>query len=133
MKFDVLFIALPIAAENRIAEILSYLGDTTVDVHLVPDFLLSNLMHSRIDHVGEIDTLSVFESPYQGIRRLIKRSEDIIIGSLILSAILPILTIIAVVIKLTSKGPVLFKQDRYGLSGQKIKVWKFRSMSVMEK
>ena len=131
-EIDVLFIALPIAAEKRIAEILSYLGDTTVDVHLVPDFLLSNLMHSRIDHVGEIDTLSVFESPYLGISRLIKRSEDIVIGSLILCAILPILTIIAVVIKLTSKGPILFKQDRYGLSGQKIKVWKFRSMSVME-
>ena len=131
-EIDVLFIALPIAAEKRIAEILSYLGDTTVDVHLVPDFLLSNLMHSRIDHVGEIDTLSVFESPYLGIRRLIKRSEDVIIGSLILCAILPVLMVIAVVIKLTSKGPVLFKQDRYGLSGQKIKVWKFRSMSVME-
>lgn len=131
-EIDVLFIALPIAAEKRIAEILSYLGDTTVDVHLVPDFLLSNLMHSRIDHVGEIDTLSVFESPYQGVLRLIKRSEDVIIGSLILCAILPVLTLIAVAIKLTSKGPVLFKQDRYGLSGQKIKVWKFRSMSVME-
>lgn len=131
-EIDVLFIALPIAAEKRIAEILSYLGDTTVDVHLVPDFLLSNLMHSRIDHVGEIDTLSVFESPYQGVLRLIKRSEDVIIGSLILCAILPVLTVIAVAIKLTSKGPVLFKQDRYGLSGQKIKVWKFRSMSVME-
>ncbi|WP_057832354.1 undecaprenyl-phosphate glucose phosphotransferase [Colwellia sp. TT2012] len=131
-EIDVLFIALPIAAEKRIAEILSYLGDTTVDVHLVPDFLLSNLMHSRIDHVGEIDTLSVFESPYLGIRRLIKRSEDVIIGSLILFTILPVLMLIAIVIKLTSKGPVLFKQDRYGLSGQKIKVWKFRSMSVME-
>ena len=131
-EIDGLFIALPIAAEKRIAEILSYLGDTTVDVHLIPDFLLSNLMHSRIDHVGEIDTLSVFESPYLGIRRLIKRSEDVIIGSLILFAILPVLMVIAVVIKLTSKGPVLFKQDRYGLSGQKIKVWKFRSMSVME-
>ncbi|MCP4987745.1 MAG: undecaprenyl-phosphate glucose phosphotransferase [Colwellia sp.] len=131
-EIDVLFIALPIAAEKRIAQILSYLGDTTVDVHLVPDFLLSNLMHARIDHVGEIDTLSVFESPYLGISRLIKRSEDIVIGSLILCAILPIIAFIAVGIKLTSKGPILFKQDRYGLSGHKIKVWKFRSMLVME-
>ncbi|MBE0363251.1 putative colanic acid biosysnthesis UDP-glucose lipid carrier transferase [Pseudoalteromonas ulvae UL12] len=131
-EIDVLFIALPFKAEKRIADILSRLGDTTVDVHFVPDFLLSSLIHARIDHVGDIDTLSVFESPFNGARELIKRTEDIIIGGLILLLISPILVAISIAIKATSKGPVFFKQARYGLHGEKIKVWKFRSMTVME-
>jgi len=131
-EIDVLFIALPLKAEKRIAEILGRLGDTTVDVHFIPDFFLSNLIHARIDHVGDIDTLSVFESPYLGIKEWVKRSEDIILGLMILTLISPILLIIAFCIKFTSNGPILFKQDRYGLAGQKIKVWKFRSMTVTE-
>jgi putative colanic acid biosynthesis UDP-glucose lipid carrier transferase len=131
-SIDVLFIALPFAAEKRIADILLSLGDTTVDVHIVQDHLLANLMHARVDHVGEMNTLSVFESPYHGIQNLIKRTEDIVVSSIILCLIAPVLLTVGMCVKFTSKGPVLFKQDRYGLSGQKIKVWKFRSMSVME-
>jgi putative colanic acid biosynthesis UDP-glucose lipid carrier transferase len=79
-----------------------------------------------------MNTLSVFESPYHGIQNLIKRTEDIVVSSIILCLIAPVLLTVGMCVKFTSKGPVLFKQDRYGLSGQKIKVWKFRSMSVME-
>jgi len=129
---DVLFIALPFKAEKRIADILVKLGNSTVDVHFIPDFLLSNLIHARIEHIGDVDTLSVFESPYLGAREFIKRTEDILVGSLILLIISPILLCVALGVKFTSKGPVLFKQDRYGLGGEKIRVWKFRSMTVME-
>ncbi len=131
-QIDVLFIALPFKAEKRIEEILVKLGDTTVDVHIIPDFLLSNLVHSRIEHIGDVDTLSVFESPYLGAREFIKRTEDIVVASLILILISPILIAISIGIKFTSRGPILFKQDRYGLGGEKMKVWKFRSMTVME-
>ncbi len=129
---DVLYIALPMKAEKRIADILIQLGDTTVDVHIIPDFLLSNLIHARIEHVGEVDTLSVFESPFRGAHEFVKRTEDIVVSALILLMILPLLIAIAIAVKLTSKGPVIFKQDRYGLCGRKIKVWKFRSMTVTE-
>lgn len=131
-KVDSLYIALPMKAEKRIADILLQLGDTTVDVHIIPDFLLSNLIHARIEHVGEVDTLSVFESPCIGAHEFIKRTEDVVFSILILLLISPLLLVIAAAVKLTSKGPVIFKQDRYGLDGRKIKVWKFRSMSVTE-
>jgi putative colanic acid biosynthesis UDP-glucose lipid carrier transferase len=131
-EIDVLYIALPMKADKRIADLLLQMGDTTVDVHLIPDFLLSNLIHARIEHVGNVDTLSVFESPFIGAREFIKRTEDLVVASIILILITPILVMIAIAIKLTSKGPVIFKQDRYGLDGRKIKVWKFRSMSVTE-
>ena len=131
-EISVLYIALPMKADKRIADILRQLGDTTVDVHIIPDFLISNLIHARIEHVGDVDTLSVFESPFIGAREFIKRTEDIIVASIILMLISPILIAIAFAVKFTSKGPVIFKQDRYGLDGRKIKVWKFRSMSVTE-
>ncbi|MFY8349597.1 undecaprenyl-phosphate glucose phosphotransferase [Pseudoalteromonas sp. SSM20] len=131
-KIEVLFIALPFKAEKRISDILVKLGNSTVDVHFIPDFLLSNLIHARIEHIGDVDTLSVFESPYLGAKEMFKRTEDIVIGGLILVMISPLLLLIALAVKLTSKGPVFFKQDRYGLGGEKIRVWKFRSMTVME-
>ncbi|ENH1714789.1 exopolysaccharide biosynthesis polyprenyl glycosylphosphotransferase, partial [Escherichia coli] len=61
-----------------------------------------------------------------------KRIEDIIVSMLILILISPVLCVIAVTVKLTSKGPVIFRQTRYGMDGKPIKVWKFRSMTVME-
>ena len=131
-SIDVLYIALPMKADKRIADLLLQLGDTTVDVHLIPDFLLSNLIHARIEHVGDVDTLSVFESPFIGAREFIKRTEDIVVSSIILALISPVLIAIAAAVKFTSTGPIIFKQDRYGLDGRKIKVWKFRSMTVTE-
>jgi len=131
-QIDVMYIALPMKADKRIADLLLQLGDTTVDVHIIPDFLLSNLIHARIEHVGEVDTLSVFESPFIGAREFIKRTEDIVVSTIILALISPVLLVITIAVKLTSAGPIIFKQDRYGLDGRKIKVWKFRSMTVTE-
>ena len=90
------------------------------------------MIHARIEHVGNLDTLSVFESPLIGAQEFIKRTEDIIVSSLILLLISPLLLVIAAAVKLTSPGNIIFKQDRYGLDGRKIKVWKFRSMTVTE-
>ncbi|HEX5792842.1 MAG TPA: undecaprenyl-phosphate glucose phosphotransferase, partial [Rheinheimera sp.] len=131
-KVAKLYICLPMMAEKRIADIISRLGDTTVDVLMVPEFLLKNLMHARIGNVGSIDTLSVFESPMFGFQSFYKRSFDLLFSSLVLLLISPLLLLIALAIKLTSSGPVLFRQDRYGLDGKKIAVYKFRSMKVME-
>ncbi|MBY7967864.1 exopolysaccharide biosynthesis polyprenyl glycosylphosphotransferase [Vibrio fluvialis] len=72
------------------------------------------------------------QSPFDGVGKFVKRVEDIIIGSMIALLISPVLLAVAIGVKLSSPGPVLFKQDRYGLGGKKIKVWKFRSMKVME-
>lgn len=130
-NIDTLFISLSLRAEERIANLLLQLGDTTVDVHYIPDFLVSNLMHARIAHVGDVDTLSIFESPYFGANKWLKRIEDLVLGCLILAIIFTPLIVIAIGIKLTSTGPVLFKQRRYGLRGEEINVWKFRTMSTV--
>lgn len=131
-KIDVLFIALPGSAEKRVSEIIALLSDTTVDLYVVPRFMLSDVMHARIMHVGKMDTISIFESPYLGTRVWLKRLEDVIVSSVCILLLLPVFLLIALVLKLTSPGPIIFKQQRYGLRGEEISIFKFRSMRVME-
>jgi putative colanic acid biosynthesis UDP-glucose lipid carrier transferase len=131
-QFDCVYIALPLTAENRISKILHLLGDTTANVQLVPNLFMYSFMNASMSHVGDVQTISVYDNPMKGSHALIKRLEDIILASVILMIIAIPLLVIALAVKFTSKGPIIFKQDRYGLDGRKIKVWKFRSMTVTE-
>jgi putative colanic acid biosynthesis UDP-glucose lipid carrier transferase len=131
-KFDRVYITLPMRAEKRIKWLMNELADTTASVYLVPDIFIFELLHARSDVIAGIPTISIYDSPLDGSNAIIKRVEDLILSSIILLLITPVLIVISIAIKLTSSGPVLFKQIRYGIDGKPIKVWKFRSMSVME-
>ncbi len=129
---NVVFVTLPMKAEERIKKLVSDLSDTTCSVYLVPDLFVFQLLHSRWTDIGGVPVVSVFENPFYGIDGMLKRSVDIVLASLaLLFAALPML-LIGIAVKLTSRGPVLFKQKRYGLDGKQISVWKFRSMTVCE-
>lgn len=131
-KIDVVFITLSLAAEARIRQMTEKLADTTASVYLVPDLFTFNLLNSRwVDYQG-ITAISIYETPFAGIDSAIKRIEDIVLSFLILCLIAIPMLFIALGIKATSKGPVFFKQTRYGMDGEKIKVWKFRTMTVAE-
>ena len=129
---DVLYVVLPMSAEKRISEIVSRLADSTVSVYIVPDFFMFSLLHARWTSLQGIPAVSVYESPFYGVDGLTKRFEDIVLSSIILLTISIPMLIIALGIKLTSPGPVIFKQGRYGMRGEKIEVWKFRTMYVCE-
>ena len=131
-EFDLIFIALPLGAQKRIAGILERCGDTTASVHLIPDFFTYNLLHARMGTVGNVQTLSVYETPIFGFNDFLKRSFDVIFSLLVLTVIALPMLIIAAAVKFTSAGPVIFKQARYGLDGKRIFVWKFRSMTTMD-
>ncbi|WP_404970584.1 undecaprenyl-phosphate glucose phosphotransferase [Vibrio campbellii] len=131
-EVDYVYIAMPMHANERIALFLNQFSDTTANTYLIPDFFTYNLLHSRWDQIGQVQTLSVFDTPFAGVSSWVKRLEDIVLSSIILLLISPVLLAISLGIKLTSKGPVIFKQYRYGLDGRKIEVWKFRSMTTME-
>jgi putative colanic acid biosysnthesis UDP-glucose lipid carrier transferase len=119
-------------AEERIRGVLKRLSDTTASVYVVPDFFVFQLLHSRWTDILGVPVVSVFENPFYGIDGLVKRLSDIVLGALaILVAAAPML-VIAVLVKLTSPGPALFRQRRYGLDGQEILVRKFRSMTACE-
>jgi len=130
--FDIVYIAMPLSAQDRIKDILLKLGDTTVEVHVVPDFFVFNLINSRIGQVGKVQTISVYSSPFSGVKSTLKRLEDFFGALLILTLIFIPMCVIALLIKLDSKGPVFFIQNRYGQDGKKIKVYKFRSMTTQD-
>jgi len=129
---DVVYLAFPLRAERRLREIIARLADTTATVYVVTDLFVFDLMQARWGSVEGMPVVSVFDTPFHGLGGWVKRAEDLILSTLILILIsLPMLTI-ATAIKLTSRGPVFFKQTRYGLNGRPIKVIKFRSMTSMD-
>lgn len=130
--FDELYIALPMQAAEKINILINELSDCSIPVHLVQDVFTFNLMNSRTAQIGQIPIISIYESPLDEMGVVTKRVEDYLLASLILSVISIPMLLIAIGIKLTSPGPVIFKQRRYGLKGGQIEVWKFRSMTVTE-
>jgi putative colanic acid biosysnthesis UDP-glucose lipid carrier transferase len=131
-NIDIIYIALPMTSQPRVLDLLDGLKDSTVSIYFVPDIFVFDLIQARIDDVGGIPVVAVCETPFSGLNGLIKRVSDIAFSVVILILISPILAGIAIGVKLSSKGPVLFKQRRYGLDAEEILVYKFRSMTVTE-
>lgn len=131
-RIDIVYITLPMSAEKRIQELIARLSDTTASVYLVPDVFIFDLLHASWGTVGDLPALSISETPFYGVDGIIKRLEDVLFAAAILVVVAIPLVVIAMGIKLTSRGPVLFRQHRYGLRGNKIEVWKFRTMTVCE-
>jgi putative colanic acid biosynthesis UDP-glucose lipid carrier transferase len=131
-KVDLIYLALPMASQPRILKLLDELCDTTASVYFAPDIFLFDLIQARMDTIGGIPVLAVCETPFYGVNSLVKRVSDVILAALILVLISPLMAAIALGVKLSSPGPALFRQRRYGLSGEEILVYKFRSMTVAE-
>lgn len=131
-KIDMVYIALPMRAEIRIRELIAKLSDTTVSVYLVPDFIVYDLLHASWGHVGDLPVVSISETPFYGVDGFVKRLEDIILAALFFALAAIPMIFIAIAVKLSSPGPIIFRQHRYGLRGNRIEVWKFRTMTVCE-
>ena len=131
-KIPLIYLSLPMSTQPRIMALLDGLRDTTASIYFVPDIFVTDLIQGRLSTVSGLPVVAVCESPFTGFNGVIKRLSDIVLSLFILILIAPILLIIALGIKLTSPGPVIFKQRRYGLDGQQIMVYKFRSMTVTE-
>ncbi|MBL8414026.1 MAG: undecaprenyl-phosphate glucose phosphotransferase [Propionivibrio sp.] len=127
-----IYLSLPMASQPRILQVLDELMDTTASIYFVPDMFITDLIQGRTGSVCGMPVISVCESPFAGSSGLLKRSSDIVLSLLILTLIIPLLLCIAIAVKLTSPGPVIFKQRRYGLDGKEILVYKFRTMTVCE-
>ncbi|NWK79429.1 undecaprenyl-phosphate glucose phosphotransferase [Aquitalea sp. LB_tupeE] len=128
-----IYITLPMASQPRVLAILDELRDTTASIYFVPDmFIFDLIIQAELDHVGNVPVLAVCETPFLGVSGMVKRLFDIVFASAALLMLWPVLLGIAVAVKLTSRGPVIFKQKRYGLNGESIEVYKFRSMTVQE-
>lgn len=131
-EVQVIYITLPMRAESRIRSFISQLADTTASVYIVPDLFVFQMLNSRWTDIQGLPVVSVFENPLFGVDGALKRAVDVALASVGLVLLgLPML-LVAIAVKATSKGPILFRQRRYGLDGKVIHVLKFRSMKVQE-
>jgi putative colanic acid biosynthesis UDP-glucose lipid carrier transferase len=129
---DDVWIALPLKEEDKVKQILKELMDTTVNIRLVPDIFGFSLLNHSITEIAGLPVIELTSSPMNTGNSFIKSIEDKVLASLILILISPIMLLVAIGVKMSSSGPVFFRQRRYGLSGESIWVWKFRSMTVCE-
>jgi putative colanic acid biosynthesis UDP-glucose lipid carrier transferase len=131
-EIDAVYLNLPLSAQRRTEQLLRSLADSTASVFLVADFFTYDLMCARWSVLGRYPVVSVYDTPFRGGAAVLKRIEDIVVGSFIVTLISIPMLLIALGIKLTSRGPVFFRQRRYGLNGRAIRVLKFRTMTVCE-
>ena len=127
-----IYLSLPMAAHPRTLNILDDLRDTTASVYFVPDLFVTDLIQGQMKNVCNMPVVSVCETPFTGTNALLKRGSDIVLSLLIIGLLSPLLAAVALAVKYTSPGPVIFRQRRYGLDGEEIIVYKFRSMTVCE-
>ncbi|MBK7764881.1 MAG: undecaprenyl-phosphate glucose phosphotransferase [Sulfuritalea sp.] len=131
-RIDLIYVTLPMATQPRIMALLGDLRDTTASIYFVPDLFVTDLIQGRLASINGMPVVAVCETPFTGIDGAIKRLSDVVLSLLILALISPLMLAIAIGVKRSSPGPVLFKQRRYGADGREILVYKFRSMTVCE-
>lgn len=127
-----IYICLPMRADERVTKLLEELKDTTASVYFVPDIYMFDLMQARVCDIDGIPMLAVCETPFAGLDGVIKRASDIVFSSVLLMLVWPLLLLIAICVRFSSPGPILFRQRRYGMYGEAINVYKFRTMTVCE-
>ncbi len=131
-NIDVIYVALPIRNIERTKKLLDELHDTTASIYFVPDIFVFDLIQARTYDINGIPAVALCETPFVGISGLLKHISDFILSSIAIILTAPLMLAIALGIKFTSRGPIIFKQRRYGLDGLEILVYKFRTMYVTE-
>jgi putative colanic acid biosynthesis UDP-glucose lipid carrier transferase len=128
----VVFVALPVRHIRRVVQLLDELRDTTASIYYLPDIYAIDLIQARSTELFGIPVVALCETPFYGYRGLIKRLTDVALATSILIVAAPLMIALALAVRLSSPGPVIFVQRRYGLDGREINVWKFRTMRVLE-
>jgi putative colanic acid biosynthesis UDP-glucose lipid carrier transferase len=129
---EAIYIALPISTAPRIADLLRELRDTTASIYFVPNLFAFDLVQPRCTEIHGIPALAVCETPHRGMPGVRKRAIDVALATVALLLLGPVMLAISVAVRRSSPAPVLFRQRRYGLNGEEIVVYKFRTMTVCE-
>ena len=129
-RVDQVVVALPWSAEGRLFNWMRKLRNLPVDIRLCPDIVGLDLPNLGVSQLGGVPVINVSEKPLAGWDWIIKAVEDRVLAAIILIMISPVMLAVALAVKCTSSGPVLFKQKRYGFNNEIIDVFKFRSMYV---
>jgi putative colanic acid biosynthesis UDP-glucose lipid carrier transferase len=127
---DQVWISLPHSEEKTIREVINVLSDSTAEIRYVPDIFEYQLMHHSLSEVAGVPVVNISYSAIDGANKLVKTMEDYILASVLLIFASPLMALIAIGVKLSSPGPVLYRQKRVGWNGREFTMLKFRSMPV---
>ncbi len=126
------YITLPLGSQPRIVDLLERVQSTTASLYFVPDVFGISIIQGRLQDMNGVPVVAICETPFTGTNQLVKRASDVILASLILAIVSPLMLLVALGVKISSPGPVLFTQRRNGLDGSEITVYKFRSMTSLD-
>jgi Undecaprenyl-phosphate glucose phosphotransferase len=127
-RVDLILVSLPLTAEARVLEMVRKLWVLPVDVRLAAHMNQLRFRPRAYSYIGNVPVLDIFDKPIADWNMVLKAVFDRVAGALILLALLPAMAVIAIAVKLDSKGPILFRQPRYGFNNERIGVLKFRSL-----
>ena len=125
---DQVIVALPLEMSPRLRDVQEWLGDEPVALHFIPDLGDIAKLRGSVEEFDGLQIISLQASPLGGWNALLKRAVDLVVGGLAVATFLPLMGIIALLIKCTSSGPVLYRQERMGLDGDRFVMLKFRTM-----
>jgi putative colanic acid biosysnthesis UDP-glucose lipid carrier transferase len=126
------YITLPLGSQPRILELLESIQGTTASIFFVPDVFGISIVQGSLQDMNGVPVVGICETPFTGTNELVKRAFDIVLATIMLILVSPLLLAIAIGVKLSSPGPVIFRQRRNGLDGSEITVYKFRSMTTQD-
>jgi putative colanic acid biosynthesis UDP-glucose lipid carrier transferase len=129
---DYVFLSYSGNQQEAIISAINALADSTASVYLAPNVFLSDLLGSQWITLGNMPMITINDHPFYGTQWFLKKVEDIALGFIFFLLTLPLMLVIAIGVKLSSPGPILFKQRRYGLNGETIHVLKFRTMTTQD-
>ncbi len=125
---DIVFIGLFNTRSHELIPVVDALQDSVASIYFVPESHLFGMAQIQQAEIAGVPVLIAYETPFLGVARVVKRLFDIVFSSLILLGLSPLMVALAIGVKLSSPGPVFFRQKRYGIGGIEIDVLKFRSM-----
>jgi Undecaprenyl-phosphate glucose phosphotransferase len=127
-KIDQLYVALPLDEHVKMLKLVENANREIVDIKVVPDLLQMISLRARLEDLDGLPIINIHDVPLRGMNALLKRAMDVVLAAVGLLVLSPVLVLIAIVLRATSPGPALFRQERMGLDGKPFYVWKFRSM-----
>ncbi len=129
-NIDQVIIAMPLSDHDLLERVMNSIGDSMVDLKIVPDVHQFIQLGSLIEEFEGLPVVSLASTPLVGVNRVLKRFVDIFLGSVLLIALAPLFLLIAALVRLTSRGPIFYSQERMGLDGRMFHIYKFRTMHI---
>lgn len=130
LDIDQVMVALPLEDNHVMPDLMEQMADSLVDVRIVPDIYQFIQLGGEIEEFEGLPVINIQSTQLDGLNLFLKRALDVVLGVILFLLFLPLMFLIAVLIKLTSRGPIIYRQDRVSYDGSRFTIYKFRTMTT---